>query len=66
MSLQNEEQKRSIYPDTKKNRKKTNELIAVLKQRRASGLSTDKIEEEITRVFKVTWKFRMKGQKGNA
>lgn len=60
MNLQNEEQK-VVYPDAKKKRRKTNELIAVLKQRRASGLSTDEIEEEITRVFKVTWKFRMKG-----
>ena len=60
MNLQNEE-KKVVYPDAKKKRRKTNELIAVLKQRRASGLSTDEIEEEITQVFKVTWKFRMKG-----
>jgi len=61
MNLQNEEKKGCVYPDTRKKRRKTNELIAVLKQRSAAGLPTDEVEQEITQVFKVTYKFRMKG-----
>jgi len=50
-----------VHTNVKGERRKANELIAVLRNRSAAGLPTDEVEQEITQVFKVTYKFRMKG-----